>query len=83
MLGGGQLGCNWQTGTLVLGLEGDFEFVRSKPNYNNNTNTLASGAAFSITQSLTTNYLATVRPRIGIAADRNLAISLAASPSPT
>jgi outer membrane immunogenic protein len=73
VLGGGQLGCNWQTGTLVLGLEGDFDSFRSNPNYNNNTNTLASGAAFSIAQSLTTNYLATVRPRIGIAADRNLA----------
>ena len=73
VLGGGQLGCNWQTGTLVLGLEGDFNSFRSNPNYNNNTNTLASGAAFSIAQSLTTNYLATVRPRIGIAADRNLA----------
>jgi outer membrane immunogenic protein len=73
LLGGGQIGCNWQTGTLVLGLEGDFDWFHSNPNFNNNTNTLASGASFSIAQSLTTNYLATVRPRIGIAADRNFA----------
>jgi outer membrane immunogenic protein len=72
-LGGGQVGCNWQTGTLVLGLEGDLDWFHSNPNFNNNTNTLASGASFSIEQSLTTNYLSTVRPRIGIAADRNLA----------
>ena len=34
---------------------------------------LADGNTFAISQSLTTNFLATVRPRIGIAADRNLA----------
>jgi len=74
LLGGGQLGCNWQVGTLVLGFEGDFDSFHSNPNFNNNTNTLPStGAAYSIAQSLTTNYLATVRPRIGIAADRNFA----------
>jgi outer membrane immunogenic protein len=73
LIGGGQVGCNWQTGTLVLGVEGDFDWFHSNPNFNNNTNTLASGATFSIAQSLTTNYLATVRPRIGIAADRNFA----------
>ena len=73
VLGGGQSGCNWQTGTVRAGLEGDFDYFRSNPQFNNNTNTLANGNAFAIGQSLTTNYLATVRPRIGIAADRNLA----------
>ncbi len=72
-LGGGQAGCNYQTGTLVFGLEGDFDYFHSNPQFNNNTNMLANGNKFSISQSLTTNYLATVRPRIGIAADRNLA----------
>ncbi len=72
-LGGGQAGCNYQTGTLIFGLEGDFDSFRSDPQFNNNTNTLANGNTFAISQSLTTNYLATVRPRIGIAADRNFA----------
>jgi outer membrane immunogenic protein len=72
-LGGGQAGCSYQTGTLVFGLEGDFDSFRSDPQFNNNTNTLANGNVFAISQSLTTNFLATVRPRIGIAADRNLA----------
>ena len=74
-VGGGHVGCNWQTGTLVLGLEGDFDWLHSNPNYTNNTNTLIdrAGVPFAIGQSLTTNYLTTVRPRIGIAADRNLA----------
>lgn len=74
ILAGGQAGCNWQTGTLVLGLEGDFDYLHSKPNFGNNTNTLSDGVTpFTISQSLTTNYLATIRPRIGIGADRNLA----------
>ena len=73
-LAGGQVGCNWQSGTLVLGLEGDFDYFHSNPGFSNNTNTLSDGVTpFTISQSLTTNYLATVRPRIGIGADRNLA----------
>jgi outer membrane immunogenic protein len=73
LLPGGQIGCNFQTGTVVLGLEGDLDYFRSNPVFNNNTNTLADGNTFAAGQSLTTNYLATVRPRIGIGADRNLA----------
>ena len=73
-IGGGQAGCNFQTGTIVVGLEGDFDYFHSKPRINNDTNTLADGATpFTVTQSLTTEYLATVRPRLGLAADRNLA----------
>jgi len=73
ILAGAQAGCNFQSGTLVYGLEGDFDYFHTDPQFNNNTNTLANGNAFAISQSLTTNFLATVRPRIGIAADRNLA----------
>ena len=71
---GGQAGCNWQSGTVVLGLEGDFDYFRSSPNFSNNTNTLSDGVTpFTISQSLTTDFLSTLRPRVGIAADRNLA----------
>jgi outer membrane immunogenic protein len=73
-LAGGQVGCNWQSSTLVVGVEGDFDYFHSKPGFSNNTNTLSDGVTpFTISQSLTTNYLATIRPRIGIGADRNLA----------
>jgi len=72
-LGGGQAGCNWQSGTLVYGLEGDFDYFHSKSQFINPFDTLSDGVTpFTITQSLTTDFLATVRPRIGIAADRNL-----------
>jgi outer membrane immunogenic protein len=73
-LGGGQAGCNWQSGMLVFGLEGDADYFRSNPQFINGTNTLSDGVTpFSVTQSLKTNYLATLRPRFGVAADRNLA----------
>jgi outer membrane immunogenic protein len=72
VLGGGQAGCNWQSNTIVYGLEGDFDYFRSNPQLVNGTNTLTNGATFGVTQSLKTDYFATVRPRIGIAADRNL-----------
>jgi len=73
-IGGGQIGCNWQNGTVVVGLEGDFDSFHGDANFNNNTNTLpVLGVPFNIGQQITTNFLATVRPRIGIAADRNFA----------
>lgn len=73
-LGGGQAGCNWQTGTVVFGLEGDFDYFHNNSKFDNNTNMLpVSGLPFVIGQSLVTDYLSTVRPRIGIAADRNFA----------
>ena len=73
-IGGGQAGCNVQYGTVVFGLEGDFDYFHSNPAFSNDTNTLSDGATpFTVTQSLTTDFLATVRPRIGIAADRNFA----------
>ena len=71
-LGGGQVGCNWQTGMLVLGLEGDFDYFHGNANFFNNTNVLPStGDPFTVGQSLKTDYLATVRPRFGIGVDRN------------
>jgi outer membrane immunogenic protein len=73
-LGGGQTGCNWQSGSLVYGIEGDLDYFHSQPSFSNNTNTLSDGVTpFTATQTLTTDFLATIRPRIGIAADRNLA----------
>jgi outer membrane immunogenic protein len=72
-LGGGQVGCNWQSDTIVYGLEGDFDYSRSTPQFINGTATLTDGAtSFTVSQTLTTNYLATLRPRLGVAADKNL-----------
>jgi outer membrane immunogenic protein len=74
LLAGGQAGCNLQSGMLVAGLEGDFDYFHSNAWFSNGSNTLSDGVTpFTIKQSLTTNYLATIRPRVGIAADQNLA----------
>jgi outer membrane immunogenic protein len=71
--GGGQVGCNWQSDTIVYGLEGDFDYFHTNPQFNNNTATLSDGVtSFTLSQTLTTNYLATLRPRLGVAADKNL-----------
>jgi outer membrane immunogenic protein len=71
--GGGQVGCNWQSDTIVYGLEGDFDYFHTNPQFTNGTATLSDGAtAFTLSQTLTTNYLATLRPRLGVAADKNL-----------
>jgi outer membrane immunogenic protein len=73
-IGGGQVGCNLQSGLWVVGLEGDYEYFHSNVGFTNNTNTLSDGVTpFTVAQSLTTDFLATVRPRVGIAADRNFA----------
>jgi outer membrane immunogenic protein len=73
-LGGGQVGCNWQTQTLVVGLEGDFDYFHARSSFSNATNTLpVLGVPFTISQQATTDYIATLRPRVGVAADRNFA----------
>ncbi len=69
---GGQLGCNWQSGTYVVGLEGDLDYFPSNTSLYNDSNTLpTSGNSFVVGQQIKTNYLSTIRPRAGIAADRN------------
>jgi outer membrane immunogenic protein len=71
-IGGGQLGCNWQTGTLVFGVEGDLDSFSTRSTSTVN-GTLTTTDAFTITNAVKTNWLGTVRPRVGVAADRSLA----------
>jgi outer membrane immunogenic protein len=71
-IGGGQVGCNLQNGALVVGIEGDWDYFGSKATFNNPNGTLTTGDTASITQSLKTSSLATIRPRIGIVSDRTL-----------
>jgi len=66
-VGGGQLGCNFQSGTLVVGVEGDWDSLGTKAAASSN-GSLTSGDDFSIANSVKANWLATVRPRIGVAA---------------
>jgi len=72
-IGGGQAGCNLQTGNFVFGIEGDWQYFNSNPNFSDSNGSIAStGDPVTIAQSLRTNSLATIRPRIGIVSDRIL-----------
>jgi outer membrane immunogenic protein len=63
---GGTLGVNWQTGGFVFGVEGDWDYSAI------NTGTTASVCTFSGNCQTGNNWLATVRGRVGFAADRVL-----------
>jgi outer membrane immunogenic protein len=71
-IGGGQAGCNLQTGAFVVGIEGDWDYFRSTPTFSNPNGVLTTGDTVTITQSLKTSSLATIRPRLGIVSDRTL-----------
>jgi outer membrane immunogenic protein len=71
-LGGGQVGCNYQPGWLVVGVEGDFNYMNlnvgrtavSLGNTNGGPSTIVPG---NINESFSTDWLSTVRGRVGIA----------------
>jgi outer membrane immunogenic protein len=72
-IGGGQAGCNYQPGWLVVGIEGDFGYTNlgvgrsttSSP-FNNDAGalTLVPG---NISESFSSDWLSTIRGRLGIA----------------
>lgn len=71
--GGGQFGFNWQTGGLVLGAEADIEAIGGAPAIGTNRPLDPfTGSFFSVTDHASADWLATVRGRIGYAADRLL-----------
>jgi outer membrane immunogenic protein len=72
--GGGQIGYNQQFGNLVLGLEADFEAFRLNKSFAFGPTVVFPGipAAASGNGSLNTDWLLTVRPRVGVAFDRFL-----------
>ena len=71
-IGGGQVGCNYQTGAIVVGIEGDWDYFGSKPTFSNPNGVLTTGDTVTITQALKTSSLATIHPRLGIVSDRTL-----------
>lgn len=70
-IGGGQVGCNWQTGAIVFGVEGDFNAFTPETTLSG-SGVLTTGDTFAIDNSVKARWLATVRPRIGYAFDRSL-----------
>jgi outer membrane immunogenic protein len=62
VIGGGQIGYNWQMNQLVLGVETDFQGSGERAT--------ATGVGFSVTERI--RYFGTVRGRIGYAFDRTM-----------
>jgi outer membrane immunogenic protein len=60
-IGGGQAGYNWQTGSFVLGVEGDFQVSTQK---RSDTDT-STGIAITLDQKIP--WFATARGRVGYA----------------
>jgi outer membrane immunogenic protein len=69
VLGGGQVGYNWQQNNFVFGLEGDFQWSGEKTSNNGSLTTLGDDR-FTIVQSSSSDWkldwLATFRGRAGI-----------------
>jgi len=68
--GGVQAGYNWQFGRVVFGIEADANALSLKGSRTASaTYLIAAPAAFTITQEVKTDWLATIRPRLGYAFD--------------
>ena len=71
--GGIQAGFNYQTGQWVFGIEADANYFRMKKDFSSGPFTNpASGDSYTVTSSFESNWLITVRPRLGYAVDRFL-----------
>jgi len=69
-IGGGQVGYNWQSGKLVLGGELDFNFMNINDSKScTEVYPCCAPTTFTIKSSVDTDWLFTVRPRIGYASN--------------
>jgi len=69
--GGIQAGYNFQAGRLVVGSEFDINYLGLSASRQTLTQTVPFGLdPFNFAESIETNWLLTIRPRIGLAADR-------------
>jgi outer membrane immunogenic protein len=66
VIGGGQIGYNWQMNNLVVGIETDFQGSGQRQSW------AGTGVGFTATGSDRIRYFGTVRGRLGYAFDRTL-----------
>lgn len=73
-IGGGQVGYNYQTGALVLGIEADFQYLDVKRRSNQATSFTDGADSSTIVTAAESGveWLGTVRARAGVAFDRTL-----------
>ena len=65
-------GYNWQTSNIVVGLEADFDGLSGSAQRNVDAGILCGLPCSPVTDSARDRWMGTLRPRIGIAADRLL-----------
>jgi outer membrane immunogenic protein len=70
--GGGQIGINWQTGNFVFGAEADFQYLGLKASTQTPTFITGGLDPYRFATSIQTDWLFTLRPRVGLAFDRAL-----------
>lgn len=70
-IGGGQAGYNWQTGNIVIGLEGDIDWLSASATFNA-AGLTPGGSNVTLSNSLAPKWLATVRPRVGVVVNQLL-----------
>jgi outer membrane immunogenic protein len=72
LTGGGQIGYNLQLGSAVAGLEADFNALHWRKSRGGTFVYTTNGAPYTLTQNASTDWLATVRPRLAWKMDRGL-----------
>jgi outer membrane immunogenic protein len=70
LIGGGQVGCNFQREYFTLGVEGDFSGLGADPSIRG-TGVLTTADPFTITNTVKNDWFATVRGRAGLTVDRS------------
>jgi outer membrane immunogenic protein len=68
--GGGQIGYNKQFGNIVLGIEADIEYFKRSSSLTGTGIITTDPLSLTVTNHTDSNWLATVRPRLGYAWDR-------------
>jgi outer membrane immunogenic protein len=66
-IGGGQLGCNYQSGAFVFGGEADFQYTQLKADRSAATPAIPTLVPADIRESFSSQWLSTVRGRLGYA----------------
>lgn len=72
VIGGGQIGYNWQMNNLVLGVEADFQGSGERASGTGTLTAPAPLGIFGVNETDRVRYFGTVRGRLGFAWDRTL-----------
>jgi outer membrane immunogenic protein len=72
-IGGGQAGYNWQAGKIVFGIESDFDYFSQRgSSLITRAYTALPATTFTVNSAVSTDWLWTLRPRVGFLASPNL-----------